>query len=77
MTGEPAYVVPDLVEPIIGYRSWTVRINPAGEPVLCSPYRRHVWTPREALSALRGRVAWADGVAVDADPAWVARASPY
>lgn len=58
MTGEPAYVVPDLVEPIIGYRSWTVRINPAGEPVLCSPYRRHVWTPREALAARCGTTTW-------------------
>ncbi len=46
-----AFVVPDLVEPIIGYRSWTVRVHPSGEPRLCSPYRRSPWTPGEAHRA--------------------------
>ncbi len=45
------FVVPDLVEPIVGYRSWTVRIHPSGEPRLCSPYRRAAWSPGEAHRA--------------------------
>ncbi len=40
-----ALVIPDLIEPVLGYRSWTVRIHPSGEPRLCSPYRRTVWAP--------------------------------
>ena len=29
---DDGFVVPDLIEPISGYRSWTVRVHPSGEP---------------------------------------------
>lgn len=48
------FVVPDLVEPIVGYRSWTIRIHPSGEPRLCSPFRRSIWEPRRAETARCG-----------------------
>lgn len=48
------YVVPDLVEPVRGYRSWTVRVHPSGEPRLCSPLRRVVWEPGRAHAARCG-----------------------
>ena len=52
MSDPTGFVVPDLVEPVTGYRSWTVRIHPDGEPRLSSPYRRSVWTPGEACTAV-------------------------
>lgn len=53
-----AFVVPDLIEPVLGYRSWTVRIHPSGDPVLASPFRRTTWEPRRAHGARCGVTTW-------------------
>ena len=52
------FSIPDLIEPVVGFRSWTVRVHPSGEPRLCSPYRRHAWAPREAQTARCGVGDW-------------------
>ena len=59
-----AFVVPDLIEPLLGYRSWTVRVHPSGDPVLCSPYRRTIWEPRAAHDARCGVSTWTSPIAV-------------
>ena len=61
---EHDFVVPDLVEPIVGYRSWTIRVHPSGEPRLCSPYRRSIWEPRRPETARCGIGDWSSPLAV-------------
>ena len=61
---QPDFVVPDLIEPLIGYRSWTIRVHPSGEPRLCSPYRRSIWEPREAHSARCGVTNWTSPIGI-------------
>ena len=61
---DDGFVVPDLIEPISGYRSWTVRVHPSGEPRLCSPFRRHAWTPREAHRARCGVTNWTSPIGI-------------
>mgnify|MGYP006285002167 FL=1 len=61
---DDGFVVPDLIEPIVGYRSWTVRVHPSGEPRLCSPYRRHVWQPRQAHHAVCGVTNWTSPIGI-------------
>jgi hypothetical protein len=61
---DPDFVVPDLVEPVIGYRSWTVRVHPSGEPRLCSPFRRSIWEPRRPETARCGIGDWSSPLAV-------------
>ncbi|MDP4667782.1 MAG: hypothetical protein NWS62_03385 [Gaiellales bacterium] len=58
------FVVPDLVEPIIGHRSWTVRVHPSGEPRLCSPYRRSIWEPGRPETARCGIGDWSSPLAL-------------
>jgi hypothetical protein len=61
---EHDFVVPDLVEPIIGHRSWTVRVHPSGEPRLCSPYRRSIWEPGRPETARCGIGDWSSPLAL-------------
>ena len=61
---EHDFVVPDLVEPIIGHRSWTVRVHPSGEPRLCSPFRRSVWEPGRPATARCGIGDWSSPLAL-------------
>ncbi len=44
-------VVPDLIEPVEGHRSWIVRIHPSGDPVLASPLRRTAWNAAAPVTA--------------------------
>ncbi|MSO46752.1 MAG: hypothetical protein EXQ67_01510 [Thermoleophilia bacterium] len=66
------FVVPDLIEPIIGYRSWTIRVHPSGEPRLCSPYRRSIWLPGEVQKATCGMTNWTSPIGIRPAP----RAAP-
>jgi hypothetical protein len=64
MIGEPDVVVPDVIEPIIGHRSWTVLVHPSGEPRLCSPFRRSPWEPGAPHEARCGVATWSSPIAV-------------
>lgn len=45
--GEHKYIVPDVVEPIVGYRAWRIEND-----VLCSTtYRHNIWLPGKTLKA--------------------------
>ena len=66
------FVVPDLIDPILGYRSWTIRVHPSGEPRLCSPYRRSTWQPHEVHVATCGSTNWTSPIGIRPTP----RAAP-
>jgi hypothetical protein len=51
-------VAPDLIEAVEGYRSWTIRIHPSGDPVLASPLRGRPWQAGVPLRAVCAETPW-------------------